>query len=138
MAAVHPNNSAPPAAGDPTRSLEAATAVFAEHRRLLCSLVYNLSSTVSDTEDILHDTWLARVSSSRQEVGNARAYLLRIAVNQALSRRRRQRRSRETDLLPDRQLVEVPDSCTMLMRDQSAGFARAVRGFVRAAPAVAG
>jgi pimeloyl-ACP methyl ester carboxylesterase len=37
-----------------------------------------------------------------------------------------------------RQLLEVPDSYTLIMRDQPQAFARAVREFVRAAPAVAG
>jgi len=43
---------------------------------------------------------------------------------------------RLADLLPDAQLVEVPDSYTLIMRDQPDAFARAVREFVRAAPAV--
>jgi RNA polymerase sigma factor (sigma-70 family) len=100
VAAVHRDNSAPPAAGDPTRSLEAATAVFAEHQRRLFSLVYNLLGTVTDTEDVLQDTWLAWASSRREEVVNARAYLLRVAVNQALLRLRQQRRSREAYVGP--------------------------------------
>jgi pimeloyl-ACP methyl ester carboxylesterase len=41
-------------------------------------------------------------------------------------------------LLPDARLVEIPDSYTLIMRDQPAAFARAVREFVRAAPVVAG
>jgi pimeloyl-ACP methyl ester carboxylesterase len=45
---------------------------------------------------------------------------------------------RLADLLPDARLVEIPDSYTLIMRDQPEAFARAVREFVRAAPAVAG
>jgi pimeloyl-ACP methyl ester carboxylesterase len=45
---------------------------------------------------------------------------------------------RLADLLPDVRLVEIPDSYTLIMRDQPEAFARAVREFVRAAPAVAG
>jgi pimeloyl-ACP methyl ester carboxylesterase len=45
---------------------------------------------------------------------------------------------RLAELLPDARLVEVPDSYTLIMRDQPQAFARAVREFVRAAPAVAG
>ncbi|HEX8862542.1 MAG TPA: RNA polymerase sigma factor SigJ [Actinomycetes bacterium] len=83
-----------------TSALDAATASFAEHRKLLFSVVYNLLGTVSDTEDVLQDTWLAWVAGGREEVGNARAYLVRIAVNQALSRLRRARRSREAYVGP--------------------------------------
>lgn len=39
-------------------------------------------------------------------------------------------------LLPDARLVEIPDSYTLLMRDQPEAFARAVREFVRTTPAV--
>jgi pimeloyl-ACP methyl ester carboxylesterase len=45
---------------------------------------------------------------------------------------------RLVDLLPDGRLVEIPDSYTLIMRDQPEAFARAVREFVRATPAVAG
>jgi pimeloyl-ACP methyl ester carboxylesterase len=39
---------------------------------------------------------------------------------------------RLAELLPDARLVEIPDSYTLIMRDQPAVFARAVREFVRA------
>jgi pimeloyl-ACP methyl ester carboxylesterase len=41
---------------------------------------------------------------------------------------------RLADLLPDARLVEIPDSYTLIMRDQLQAFARAVREFVRASP----
>lgn len=44
---------------------------------------------------------------------------------------------RLADLLPDGRLVEVPDSYTLIMRDQPEAFAHAVREFVRATPPVA-
>lgn len=40
-------------------------------------------------------------------------------------------------LLPDARLVEIRDSYTLIMRDQPQAFARAIRDFVREAPAVA-
>jgi RNA polymerase sigma-70 factor (ECF subfamily) len=98
--AVHHDRFAAGAAAETTRALEATTASFAEHKDLLFSVVYNLLGTVSDTEDVLQDTWLAWASSGRDEVVNARAYLLRIAVNQALSRLRRARRTREAYVGP--------------------------------------
>lgn len=45
---------------------------------------------------------------------------------------------RLADLLPDARLVEIPDSYTLVMRDQPEAFARAVREFVRATPTMAG
>ncbi|TCO22277.1 RNA polymerase sigma-70 factor (ECF subfamily) [Kribbella steppae] len=63
----------------------AATEVFVGHRELLFSIVYNILGSVTDTEDVLQETWLAW--STRTEVENPRAYLVRIAVNSALARR---------------------------------------------------
>jgi RNA polymerase sigma-70 factor (ECF subfamily) len=97
---VHHDRSAAKAGGERTSVLETTTASFVELRELLFSVVYNLLGTVSDTEDVLQETWLAWASSGREEVANARAYLLRIAVNQALSRLRRERRNRETYVGP--------------------------------------
>jgi RNA polymerase sigma factor (sigma-70 family) len=94
---MHNGRSAPV---EPTGAVDAATASFAEHRELLFSVAYNLLGTVTDTEDVLQDTWLAWATSGRQEVANPRAYLVRIAVNQALSRLRRARRSREAYVGP--------------------------------------
>jgi RNA polymerase sigma factor (sigma-70 family) len=97
---VRHDRSAAQAGGEGTSVLETTTASFVELRDLLFSVVYNLLGTVSDTEDVLQDTWLAWASSGREEVVNARAYLLRIAVNQALSRLRSARRSREAYVGP--------------------------------------
>src|SRR6266540_3001611 len=94
------DRSAAQAGGEGTSVLETTTASFVELRDLLFSVVYNLLGTVSDTEDVLQDTWLAWASSGREEVVNARAYLLRIAVNKALSRLRSARRSREAYVGP--------------------------------------
>ena len=92
---MHHDRAAARVADERTRALDAATASFAEHRELLFSVVYNVLGTVTDTEDVLQDTWLAWAANGREEVANPRAYLLRIAVNQALSKLRRERRSRE-------------------------------------------
>ncbi|MBL1079020.1 RNA polymerase sigma factor SigJ [Nocardia sp. 2] len=81
-----------PGANDP------ATRIFLDHRELLFSVVYNMLGSVTDTEDVLQEVWLAW--SPRTESGapvqNPRAYLIRIAVNQALARRSALSRRRET------------------------------------------
>jgi len=41
---------------------------------------------------------------------------------------------RLADRLPCARLVEIPDSYTLIIRDQPDAFARAVREFVRASP----
>lgn len=77
------------------QSLQSATTVFAEQRKLLFSIAYNMVGSVADTEDVLQETWLAWASADRDEVSNPRAYLVRITVNHALARLNRARRDRE-------------------------------------------
>lgn len=83
---------------------DAATRVFADHRELLFSVVYNLLGSVADTEDVLQDTWLSWASRNgagdAEEIENPRAYLVRIAVNTALARQSLISRRRETYVGP--------------------------------------
>ncbi|GAB2637690.1 RNA polymerase sigma factor SigJ [Nocardia goodfellowii] len=92
-----------------------ATRIFAEHRELLFSIVYNLLGTVADTEDVLQDTWLAWVPRNRPgaaAITSPRAYLVRIAVNNALARRAVLARRRETYVgpwLPEPLVSDTPE-----------------------------
>lgn len=83
----------------PGESADRATQVFLDHRELLFSIAYSLLGTVADTEDVLQETWLAWVnrtgSASGEPVASPRAYLVRIAVNEALTRQSILRRRRE-------------------------------------------
>jgi len=89
-----------------------ATHDFTRHRNLLFSITYNMLGSVADTEDVLQETWLAwaKRSGGGPEVDNPRAYLVRIAVNQALARRSAIERRQETYLGPwlPEPLVESP------------------------------
>ncbi|WP_067832572.1 RNA polymerase sigma factor SigJ [Nocardia lijiangensis] len=108
---------------------ERATEVFAEHRELLFSIVYNMLGTVTDTEDVLQDTWLAWVSRHRSDLGeitSPRAYLVRIAVNNALARRESIVRRRETYVgpwLPEPLVADTPE-----IRDSADAAEIALRG----------
>jgi RNA polymerase sigma-70 factor (TIGR02957 family) len=79
-----------------------ATQVFVGHRELLFSVVYNLLGSVTDTEDVLQETWLSWAARSSQPmpIENPRAYLVRIAVNQALARQATITRRRESYVGP--------------------------------------
>ncbi|WP_199550680.1 sigma-70 family RNA polymerase sigma factor [Streptomyces sp. N35] len=78
---------------------DAATQVFVDHRELLFSVVYNILGSVTDTEDVLQETWLSWAGRGRgtpqAPVEKPRAYLVRIAVNHALARRAVEDRRRE-------------------------------------------
>lgn len=77
-----------------------ATDVFVGHRELLFSLVYNMLGGVADTEDVLQETWLSWTARNEapdaERIESPRAYLVRIAVNKALSRQAAISRRRET------------------------------------------
>ncbi|MFJ6480253.1 MULTISPECIES: sigma-70 family RNA polymerase sigma factor [unclassified Streptomyces] len=84
----------------PHHPTDSVTDRFLGHRELLFSVVYNMLGSVTDTEDALQDVWLAWSARHRkpdaEPVENARAYLVRIAVNQALARRAEMSRRQET------------------------------------------
>jgi RNA polymerase sigma factor (sigma-70 family) len=90
-----------------------ATPDFTRHRGLLFSIAYDMLGSVADAEDVLQETWLAwaKRSGGEPKVDNPRAYLVRIAVNQALARRSAIERRKETypgPWLPE-PLVDSPD-----------------------------
>jgi RNA polymerase sigma-70 factor (ECF subfamily) len=109
---------------------DAATRVFADHRELLFSVVYNLLGSVADTEDVLQDTWLAWAPRSRaeglEEILNPRAYLVRVAVNHALARQATISRRRETYVgpwLPEPLLADEPDAADPALRAEAVSMA---------------
>ena len=83
-------------------AVDAATSMFVGHRELLFSVVYNLLGSVADTEDVLQETWLSwsRRSAQSMPIANPRAYLVRIAVNEALARQATITRRRESYVGP--------------------------------------
>ncbi|WP_235999732.1 sigma-70 family RNA polymerase sigma factor [Qaidamihabitans albus] len=92
---------------------DSATQRFVEHRELLFSIVYNMLGSVADTEDALQETWLAWTDADQERIENPRAYLVRIAVNQALARRKAISRRRETYIgqwLPEPLVTDPADT----------------------------
>ncbi|WP_043635628.1 RNA polymerase sigma factor SigJ [Nonomuraea candida] len=102
-----------------------AAEVFAGHRELLFSIVYNMLGTVGDTEDVLQETWLAWSGRDPDTIGNPRAYLVRIAVNQALAHQSALRRRKETYLGPwlPEPLVAASDAAEPAVRAESVSIA---------------
>ncbi|WUH95381.1 RNA polymerase sigma factor SigJ [Streptomyces sp. NBC_00433] len=110
-----------------------ATAVFAGHRELLFSVVYNMLGSVSDTEDVLQETWLAWSRRSAGTLGddieNPRAYLVRIAANQALARQASISRRRETYIgpwLPEPLATGAPEAADLPQAARAADVAESV------------
>ncbi|OLZ74628.1 RNA polymerase subunit sigma-24 [Streptomyces sp. IMTB 2501] len=97
---------------------DSATQAFLDHRELLFAVAYNMLGTVTDTEDVLQETWLSWAGRTRAgdagqapEIDHPRAYLVRITVRHALARRARIARRRETYIgpwLPEPLLTDGP------------------------------
>ncbi|WP_194818038.1 RNA polymerase sigma factor SigJ [Nocardia sp. XZ_19_385] len=109
-----------------------ATDQFLGYRELLFSVVYNMLGSVADTEDVLQEVWLAwtaRHTSDATTVENPRAYLVRIAANQALARRAVLSKRKETYVgpwLPEPLVAAADDSAATVERAESLSMAMLV------------
>ncbi|KUN13671.1 RNA polymerase subunit sigma-24 [Streptomyces canus] len=113
----------------PVPDTEEATGVFVEHRELLFGVVYNMLGSVTDTEDVLQDTWLSWSRRGAGGIDNPRAYLVRIAVNHALQRRAVVNRRRETYVgpwLPEPLVADEAGADDPALRTESVSLAMLV------------
>ncbi|MFF7275412.1 RNA polymerase sigma factor SigJ [Streptomyces griseorubiginosus] len=113
----------------PVPGTEDPTGVFVEHRELLFGVVYNMLGSVTDTEDVLQETWLSWSRRGAGGVDNPRAYLVRIAVNHALKRRAVVNRRRETYVgpwLPEPLVTEETGADDPALRTESVSLAMLV------------
>ncbi|MEN3540369.1 RNA polymerase sigma-70 factor [Microbispora sp. ZYX-F-249] len=106
--------------------MDPATEAFVAHRNLLFTVVYEMLGSAADAEDVLQETWLRWAGVALDTVGDQRAYLVRIATRQALTRLRTLGRRKESYVgpwLPEPLLttpdvaedVELADSVSMAM-----------------------
>ncbi|MGH3240328.1 MAG: RNA polymerase sigma-70 factor [Spirillospora sp.] len=106
--------------------MDDATQAFIAHRTLLFTVAYEILGSAADTEDVLQETWLRWVGVDLGIVRDQRAYLVRIATRQALTRLRVLGRRKESYVgpwLPEPLLtapdvaadVELADSVSMAM-----------------------
>jgi RNA polymerase sigma-70 factor (TIGR02957 family) len=92
-------------------SQDPATAAFLAHRNLLFTVAYEMLGSAADAEDVLQETWLRWVGVDLDAVRDRRAYLVRIATRQALTRLRTLGRRRESYVGPwlPEPLLTAPD-----------------------------
>ena len=84
---------------------------FVEHRSLLFTVAYELLGSAADAEDVLQESWLRWSAVDRDDVRDARAYLVRIVTRQSLNHVRSVSRRREDyvgEWLPE-PLLTSPD-----------------------------
>ncbi|RKT88055.1 RNA polymerase sigma-70 factor, ECF subfamily [Saccharopolyspora antimicrobica] len=102
-----------------------ATGTFLAHRSLLFTVAYEMLGSVADAEDVLQETWLRWTAADTAEVGEPRAYLVRITTRQALNRLRALKRRRESYVgswLPE-PLLTTPDVATDVELAESVSMA---------------
>jgi RNA polymerase sigma-70 factor (ECF subfamily) len=91
--------------------VNSATETFTAHRSLLFTVAYEMLGSAADAEDVVQETWLRWAGVDLATVRDQRAYLVRIATRQALSRLRTLRRRKESYVgswLPE-PLLTAPD-----------------------------
>jgi RNA polymerase sigma-70 factor (TIGR02957 family) len=87
---------------------------FVAHRGLLFTVAYEMLGSAADAEDVVQETWLrwdAIGGVARAEVGDPRAFLVRMVTRKALDRLRSNARRREEyvgEWLPE-PLLTAPD-----------------------------
>ena len=88
-----------------------ATEVFVAHRNLLFTVAYEMLGSAADAEDVLQETWLRWANVDLETVRDQRAYLVRIATRQALTRLRTLGRRKESYIGPwlPEPLLTTPD-----------------------------
>lgn len=88
-----------------------ATEVFLAHRNLLFTVAYEMLGLAADAEDVLQETWLRWADVDLDTVRDRRAYLVRIASRQALTRLRTLGRRKESYVGPwlPEPLLTTPD-----------------------------
>jgi RNA polymerase sigma-70 factor (TIGR02957 family) len=79
---------------------EDSTEAFVAHRNLLFTVAYEMLGSAADAEDVLQETWIRWVGVDLDSVREPRAYLVRIATRQALTRLRTLRRRKESYVGP--------------------------------------
>ncbi|MFD7506151.1 RNA polymerase sigma-70 factor [Streptomyces sp. NPDC059850] len=90
---------------------DTATEAFVAHRNLLFTVAYEMLGSAADAEDVLQETWLRWAGVDLGAVRDQRAYLVRIATRQALSRLRTLGRRKESYVGPwlPEPLLTAPD-----------------------------
>lgn len=118
----------PPLPYEPVDSADDLTPIFSQHRDHLFSVAYSILGTVTDTEDVLQETWLSWASAHRSTVVNPRAYLARITVNASLARLKQLRDDRLSytgPWLPE-PIVTDADSADHAVRGETVSLAMMV------------
>ncbi|MGW6457361.1 RNA polymerase sigma-70 factor [Streptomyces sp. NPDC055078] len=76
------------------------TDVFEEHRPVLTGVAYRMLGRVADAEDVVQDAWLRWSARERADIGEPRAYLVRITTRLAVDRLRQIKSRREAYIGP--------------------------------------
>ncbi|MFF8914142.1 RNA polymerase sigma-70 factor [Streptomyces sp. NPDC015032] len=109
---------------------DTATDVFEEHRSVLTGVAYRMLGGIADAEDVVQEAWLRWSSASREDVREARAFLVRITTRLAIDRLRQAQSRREAYVgpwLPEPLVTDfgpaVPDAAEQAVLAESVSVA---------------
>lgn len=90
---------------------DAATETFVAHRDLLFTIVHEMLGSATGAEHVLQETWLRLAEVELATVRDERAYLVRVAIHQAITRLRTlgQRKGPDSSLWLPEPLMTTPD-----------------------------
>src|SRR4029079_8165613 len=105
--------------------MDPATETFVAHRNLLFTVAYEMLGSAADAEDVLQETWLRWAGVDLDLVRDPRAYLVRIAPRQALTRLRTLGRRKESYVGPwlPEPLLTAPDGAEDVVLADSVSMA---------------
>lgn len=101
------------------------TETFEAERRRLTRLAYRMLASVAEAEDVVQDAWLRWSRVDPAEVGDPRAYLVRVVTRLALDRLRSAKARRETYVgpwLPEPLVEDMPQDPVARAEDVSVAF----------------
>lgn len=101
------------------------TEAFEAERRRLTRLAYRMLGSVAEAEDVVQDAWLRWSRVAAEEVGDARAYLVRVVTRLSLDRLRSAKARRETYVgawLPEPLVEELSPDAESRAEDVSVAF----------------
>lgn len=81
-------------------SSDPALDVFEEHRGILTGVAYRMLGRVADAEDVVQEAWLRWSRADREEVRDARGFLVRVTTRLAIDRLRQASSRRESYVGP--------------------------------------
>ncbi|MFJ5763484.1 RNA polymerase sigma factor SigJ [Neobacillus sp. NPDC093182] len=99
--------------------------MYEKYKKLLFKLAYQLTGTVSDAEDVVHDVFLKLYDVPPEKLGEPKAYLCKMVTNRCYDLQKTARKKREQyfgEWLPEPLSNSEEDSMDSVIRDDELSY----------------